>query len=123
MTMTIQGLLLVTAFCVGALANDVPLNKGNVASELSRVRRNPQQIQMPGFPNFAPPGFDSSHVVSQDTDRNKNGFVQTTIYKSENGYGSSSVSVSRSGATMMGTSFSYMLTVLALLPLRRFTRL
>ncbi|XP_058833076.1 uncharacterized protein LOC131690979 [Topomyia yanbarensis] len=120
----IQGLLLLAAISVGVLANEVPLNKGNVAAELSRVRRNPQQNNMPGFPNFAPPGFDSSHIVSQDTDRNKNSFAQSTIYKSENGYGSSSISVSRSGTTSIKASFiSCLLVVFSLLPVTHLFRL
>ncbi|XP_053688829.1 uncharacterized protein LOC128738038 [Sabethes cyaneus] len=106
MTISVKRLLLfVIAAGVGVIAAaDVTLNRGNVATELLRARRSPQQNGMPTFPNFAPPGFDSSHIVSQNTDSNKNGFAQSTIYKSENGYGSSSISIAKSGGSTINTS-------------------
>ncbi|XP_065075312.1 uncharacterized protein LOC135699052 [Ochlerotatus camptorhynchus] len=107
--MMLKSLLLVTVFGV-VLAENVQLNQGNVAIEVvRRVARSPQQTNFPGFSNIAPPGFDVSQIVSQNTDVSKNGYAQSTIYKSENGMGSSSTSFSssqpRSGAASM-TLFS-----------------
>ncbi|XP_035785515.1 uncharacterized protein LOC118463192 [Anopheles albimanus] len=69
--------------------------------QVSRVARSPQQPQ--GFPNFPPPQFPfgNPEIVSQDTQSDKNGFAQTTIYKYPNGMGSSSVSTSYSGSSRM----------------------
>ncbi|XP_055626768.1 uncharacterized protein LOC129768855 [Toxorhynchites rutilus septentrionalis] len=114
--MFIKSVLLATCLVVIVFANDVPLNKGNVASHLSRIQRSPQQPNVGEFPNFVPPSFDNSQIVSQQTDRNKNGYAQTTIYRGENGYGASSVSVSKSGATSAAMSFRFLL-ILAILPI------
>ncbi|EDS40052.1 conserved hypothetical protein [Culex quinquefasciatus] len=116
--MMIKGLFLVAAAVfVGVFANEAQLNKGNVALELSaRLPRSAQQTNLPGFPNFVPPGFDNSNIVSQHTDSNKNGFAQTTIYKSDNGMGSSSVSVAKSGSTTVQLSFSCLIVLLAAVP-------
>ncbi|XP_055537387.1 uncharacterized protein LOC129725492 [Wyeomyia smithii] len=114
MTNSLRGVLLfftVAGVGVIAVADESPLNKGNVATELLRVHRTPQEYGMPTFPNFAPPGFDSSHIVSQNTDNNKNSFAQSTIYKSENGYGSSSISIAKSGGSAMNMSITSLLVL------------
>ncbi|XP_053666043.1 uncharacterized protein LOC128715185 [Anopheles marshallii] len=103
-------LLLVSVSMVIALtsaADDLPTNVNR--GSLVRVARNPQQPQ--GFPNFPPPQFPfgNPEIVSQDTQRDKNGFAQTTIYKYPNGMGSSSVSTSYSGsAKLIGVTWSMM---------------
>ncbi|XP_062550727.1 uncharacterized protein LOC134215588 [Armigeres subalbatus] len=97
----IKNLLLLMVFVYMSVV-DAELNRGNAALvAVHRAVRSPQQNNFPSFPNMPPPGFDASHIVSQNTDVNKNGFAQTTIYKSENGMGSSSTSYSQSGASLV----------------------
>ncbi|XP_050093178.1 uncharacterized protein LOC126576107 isoform X2 [Anopheles aquasalis] len=83
---------------------DIYVDRGH--EQLSRVARSPQQPQ--SFPNFPPPQFPfgNPEIVSQDTQRDKNGFAQTTIYKYPNGMGSSSVSTSYSGSSKMTSTAS-----------------
>ncbi|XP_053676574.1 uncharacterized protein LOC128726772 isoform X2 [Anopheles nili] len=90
------------------------LNRGS----LVRVVRSPQQPH--GFPNFPPPQFPFANpeIVSQDTQRDKNGFAQTTIYKYPNGMGSSSVSTSYSGSSTRPYATWSMVGVVALLLLK-----
>ncbi|XP_001660297.2 uncharacterized protein LOC5572227 [Aedes aegypti] len=117
--MMIKSLLFVT-FLAAISAGNVDVNRGNVALEtVHRAVRSPQQNNFQGFPNFAPPGFDASHIVSQNTDVSKDGYAQTTIYKSENGMGSSSTSFSKSGATRV---FSSCFTVALFLLVLNFVR-
>ncbi|XP_052861453.1 uncharacterized protein LOC128268413 [Anopheles cruzii] len=68
-----------------------------------RVVRSPQQQQPHGLANFPPPQFPFANpeIVSQDTQRDRNGFAQTTIYKYPNGMGSSAVSTSYSGTAQI----------------------
>uniref|UniRef100_A0A182WLQ6 Transmembrane protein n=1 Tax=Anopheles minimus TaxID=112268 RepID=A0A182WLQ6_9DIPT len=112
-------LLLVSVSMVIALtsaADDLPsdINRGS----LVRVARNPQQPQ--GFPNFPPPQFPFANpeIVSQDTQRDKNGFAQTTIYKYPNGMGSSSVSTSYSGSSKLNGVTCTMMGAIAILLLK-----
>ncbi|XP_049290859.1 uncharacterized protein LOC125767928 [Anopheles funestus] len=97
-------------------ADDLPsdINRGS----LVRVARNPQQPQ--GFPNFPPPQFPfgNPEIVSQDTQRDKNGFAQTTIYKYPNGMGSSSVSTSYSGSSKLNAITWSMLGAITILLLK-----
>uniref|UniRef100_A0A182LRW2 Uncharacterized protein n=1 Tax=Anopheles culicifacies TaxID=139723 RepID=A0A182LRW2_9DIPT len=88
------------------------INRGS----LMRMARSPQQPQ--GFPNFPPVQFPfgNPEIVSQDTQRYKNGFAQTTIYQYPNGKGSSSVSTSYSGSSKLhGTTWSMMGAIVILL--------
>ncbi|XP_055611542.1 uncharacterized protein LOC129758118 [Uranotaenia lowii] len=118
----IRKIVLLTVLVVGVLAENIPLNRGNVASELVRDRRSPQDQIFPNFPNMpALPGFDQSNVVSQHTDSNKNGFAQTTIYKSNNGGGSSSVSFSKSGGT--GSTLNLSAAIIAVFAVIRAMRI
>ncbi|XP_049546521.1 uncharacterized protein LOC125957700 [Anopheles darlingi] len=105
--MKFVGLLLVVALMVfgvdsrASSSADLLRSDADRGQEASRVARSPQQQQ--GFPNFPPPQFPfgNPEIVSQDTQRDKNGFAQTTIYKYPNGMGSSSVSTSYSGSPKM----------------------
>ncbi|KXJ71377.1 hypothetical protein RP20_CCG020693 [Aedes albopictus] len=117
--MMIKSLFLVIFFAVIS-AENVEVNRGNVALMTGhRSARSPQQNNFQGFPNFAPPGFDASHIVSQNTDVGKNGFAQTTIYQSENGMGSSSTSFSRSGTTRAVSNY---MTIILFLVIAKFIR-
>uniref|UniRef100_A0A182RDW6 Uncharacterized protein n=1 Tax=Anopheles funestus TaxID=62324 RepID=A0A182RDW6_ANOFN len=57
-------------------------------------------------------------IVSQDTQRDKNGFAQTTIYKYPNGMGSSSVSTSYSGSSKLNAITWSMLGAITILLLK-----
>ncbi|XP_058124202.1 uncharacterized protein LOC131265879 [Anopheles coustani] len=88
-------------------------NRGN----LVRVARNPQQQPFPNFPQLP---FGNPEIVSQDTQNNKNGFTQTTIYKFPNGMGASSVSTSHSGSSKMTGAAWSMVTLIAAVVMKQF---
>ncbi|XP_050075906.1 uncharacterized protein LOC126563317 [Anopheles maculipalpis] len=113
-------LLLASVSMVVALSNAADELPSNInRGSLVRAARSPQQPQ--GFPNFPPPQFPFANpeIVSQDTQRDKNGFAQTTIYKYPNGMGSSSVSTSYSGSSKLnGVTWSMLMGAIGLLLLK-----
>uniref|UniRef100_A0A0E4G8B7 Uncharacterized protein n=1 Tax=Anopheles gambiae TaxID=7165 RepID=A0A0E4G8B7_ANOGA len=117
-SLLLVSVLAVIALTSAAAIDDLQPSEINRGS-LVRIARSPQQPQ--GFPNFPPPQFPfgNPEIVSQDTQQNKNGYAQTTIYKFPNGMGSSSVSTSHSGSSKLsGVTWSMLGAGITLLLLK-----